>query len=174
MKLTQWILFASGVISALLISTTWQVPIVAQSTQPVLLAQQTAQTTDDQLPQLAQTEALPAREPMMTMPILQGSVSVQIENMTANTITYQALGDTEPRTLEADGDIALNNLRVPTTVTFSYVDMVRDRSTGSGLTKAEVRAEADGMLHLVIQPTTDLNTEVSNLTVESDGNVFVF
>ncbi|MEO1392205.1 MAG: hypothetical protein AAFV90_04775 [Cyanobacteria bacterium J06634_5] len=108
------------------------------------------------------------------MPILQGSVSVQIENMTANTLTYQALGDTEPRTLEADGDIALNNLLVPTTVTFSYVDMVRDRSTGSGLTKAEVRAEADGMLHLVIQPTTDLNTEVSNLTVESDGNVFVF
>ncbi|MEL6776692.1 MAG: hypothetical protein AAFO06_05500, partial [Cyanobacteria bacterium J06597_16] len=75
MKLTQWILFASGVISALLISTTWQVPIVAQSTQPVLLAQQTVQTTDDQLPRLAQTEALPAREPMMTMPILQGSVS---------------------------------------------------------------------------------------------------
>ncbi len=191
MKPTQWILFTSGVISALLVSTAHQSPIVAQtaqssqaipSSQAVPSSQATqftllAQTSQpaDELPQLSQTEsAPPVREPMMTMPVSQGRVSVHLENMTAEAITYQALGDTGPRTLDANGDITLENLRVPTTVTFSYANMVRDRSTGSGLTKAAVRSEEDGMLHLVIQPTNDLDTEVSNLTVESNGNVFVF
>ncbi|EDX85971.1 hypothetical protein S7335_3674 [Synechococcus sp. PCC 7335] len=42
------------------------------------------------------------------------------------------------------------------------------------MTTAEVSSVEDGTLKLVVQPTDDLDTEVSNLTVESGGGVFVF
>ena len=195
MKFTQWLLFSSGVLSALLVSVTYQglhSPQTAQA-QPLLLAQ----TTTDQLPQLppsnwvekptAPLQVVPApaaasvqanaaltREPMMMMSVPEGSVNVRIDNMTGESITYEALGDTEPRTLAAEGKVTLSNLRVPTTVTFSYEGEGRDRAWVQGLTMAEVSTESDGTLHLVVRPTDDLSAEASNLTVESNGGVFVF
>ena len=190
MKFTQWILFASGVTSAMLVSATYQTSVAPQTVQAQPL--QLAQTTTDQLPRLPQssrvdrstlpvpvdepvsTTASLGRAPTMTMEVPEGNVSVQIENMTAETLTYQALGDTELRRLAEGDDITLTNLQVPTTVTFSYAEIDRNRLTKSGLTAAKVSSETDGTLHLVVEPTDSLDTEASNLTVESGGRVFVF
>lgn len=187
MKSNHWILFCSGALSALIVSAVMHSPTIAQTDvdndlpqlstavevpefeAPVVPANPDISTTD-----VAQNSA--AREPMMAMPVsAAGSITVQIVNETADTLTYQALGDTEPRSLEADSLITLQNLRVPATVTFSFATVDRNRQTGTGLTKAELKSDpGTDMLQLVIQPTTDLDTEVSNLTVESNGNIFVF
>ncbi|EDX83748.1 hypothetical protein S7335_1445 [Synechococcus sp. PCC 7335] len=111
MTFTQSILFASGVISALLVTATYQTPVTSRTaqSQSVLLAQ----ATTDQLPQLPQSglantfipaDASLGRTPMMMMPIDEGRVSVSLENATAAPLIYQALGDTEPRTLAAGSD----------------------------------------------------------------------
>ena len=111
---------------------------------------------------------------MMTMPMATSSVSVYLVNETEEAIAYQALGDTEPRILAVGDSVTLQNLSVPATVTFSYETPPRDRQTGSGLTKALLTAESNNsLLKLAVQPTADLDSEVSNLTVESTGNVFV-
>ncbi|MEM6598090.1 MAG: hypothetical protein AAF810_26300 [Cyanobacteria bacterium P01_D01_bin.36] len=191
MTLNHWILFASGAISALLVSTTYDAPLIAQTTPeddlPHLLphlpavveaseATSIPQISPDlqiDTPEVAQSPI--ERAPAMTMPLAASSVSVQLINDTSEAIIYEALGDTEPRTLAAGKDVTLQSLSVPATVTFSYETTSRDRQTGTGLTKAELTAESnDSLLKLVVQPTTDLDSEVSNLTVESNGNVFVF
>jgi len=167
MKLSQWILFFSGVISALLVATAYQSPIVAQSALPQLSPQGG--------PAEIITQANPARVPSTVMAPADGSVSVQLINQTGQEISYQALGDTEPRVLAADSETTLQNLHVPATVTFAYKDIQKNRSTGSGLTQVDLRVnETKDHLDLVIQPTNSLDTEASNLTVESSGNVFVF
>ncbi|MEL6470413.1 MAG: hypothetical protein AAFQ74_11850 [Cyanobacteria bacterium J06623_4] len=187
MKLNHWILFCSGAFSALIASAVLYSPTIAQT------------DFDDDLPQLStaievpdfEAPVIPAnpstlaadvaqnsavREPMMTMTVsAAGSITVQLINETSDTLTYQALGDTAPRSLESNSSITLQNLRVPATVTFSFANVNRNRQTGTGLTKAELKSDpGTDMLQLVIQPTTDLDTEVSNLTVESNGNIFVF
>ena len=187
MALNHWILFASGVVSALLVSTAYDAPLIAQTTieddLPRLPAVAEALEVTDvpKLPQVSQTstpavaQMLPEREPVMTMPLAASNVSVHLVNETSEAIVYEALGDTEPRMLAAGSNITLQDLSVPATVTFSYEATPRDRQAGSGLTKAALTAEqGDSLLKLVVQPTTELDSEVSNLTVESNGNVFVF
>lgn len=196
MKFTQWILLASGFTSALLLSVMYQPLAVSQvvEAKPALLAQT---ATDDlpQLPQstrvdlvdtpiqadvparaesLVQANAAAGRTPAMTMSDLQGDVDVRIENMTDDAITYQALGDTEPRVLAANSETILSGLSVPATVTFSYEEIDRNRVTKSGLTQAEVEVNENGTLNLAVQATNDLSADASNLTIESGGNVFVF
>lgn len=190
MKFNQWILFFSGVVSALMLSTAYQAPIVAQG-----VSEQTAQDFSERAnqdasfritPVLAQlpiqpsateviTQANPVRTPSMVMSPQEGRVSVQIVNQTSEAISYQALGDTEPRVLAANSASTLQGLHVPATVTFAYKDIQKNRSTGSGLTKVDLRTnEAKDQLDLVIQPTDSLDADASNLTVESNGNVFIF
>ncbi|MEL6262497.1 MAG: hypothetical protein AAFR12_15665 [Cyanobacteria bacterium J06626_6] len=188
MKLNHWILFFSGIVSALIASTAYNSPTVAQINPHDGLPQL---STAVEVPELADpaTSVIPAnpaitvtevaqqppREPMMTMPVSEaGNVTVQIVNETEETLVYQALGDTEPRTIDASGLVTLQNLRVPATVTFSFATIDRNRQTATGLTKAELKpGPGNDMVQLVIKPTTDLDSEVSALTVESNGNIFV-
>lgn len=111
----------------------------------------------------------------MQMQVQGGSVSVRLVNNTTEAIAYEALGDTEPRSLEADGEIVLQNIQVPATVSFSYKDIQKNRQTRAGLTEAELQADTSGeMLNVVVSPTDELDSDVSVLTVESSGRVFVF
>lgn len=184
MKVNHWILFVSGAVSALLASTMYDTPLVAQTTRENDLPQLPAVTETTNLPRLPQNsqidvpevaQTLPERESVMTMSLSESSVNVYLMNETSETIVYEALGDIEPRTLAAGDTVALQALSVPATVTFFYEATPRDRQTGSGLTQAALTTEQENsLLKLAIQPTTELDSEVSNLTVESNGNVFVF
>lgn len=150
MRPNPWIAPILGIFVTLAVTTTHQLPLTAQVTQ--------------------------AREPMMTMPVsATGNVTVRLVNQTEQTLTYEALGDTQPRTLEADSEIVLQGLNVPATVTFFYKDVQKNRQAGEGLTEVLLTADdpAD-VLEVVVQPTTELDKDVSNLTVESNGNVFLF
>ena len=113
--------------------------------------------------------------PLMTVPVAQAGVTIRIVNQTADAITYEALGDTQPRTLTATSNVTLQSLNVPTTLTIFYEDIPKDRQTGTGLLQATLTMDdASGILTMIIQPTNDLNADVSNLTVEANGSVFVF
>lgn len=178
MKFSQCVLFVSGVISALLIATVYQAPIVAQGTSLAQLPQLGAQ---ELVVEPIEAEAIapanpraPAREHAMIMPLTSGSVSVHLVNNTPNSITYQALGDTEPRSLDPNEDIMLPDLQVPTTVTFTYRDVGENRPTGIGFIKADLRANAlADMLDLIVTPTDNPEIEVGSLMVESTGKVYL-
>ena len=113
--------------------------------------------------------------PLITVPVDQAGVTIRIVNQTADAITYEALGDTQPRALMATSDVTLQGLNVPTTLTFFYEDIPKDRQTGTGLLQATLTVDDDsGILNMIIQPTNDLDADVSNLAIEANGSVFVF
>ena len=90
---------------------------------------------------------------VVTVPVPQSLTTVRLVNQTAAPITYEALGDTQSRLLMA-GD---------------------DRQTGEGLLQAALGVDEDtGTIDVVISPTTALDADVSNITIEANGNVFVF
>ncbi|MEO0737791.1 MAG: hypothetical protein AAFZ35_13430 [Cyanobacteria bacterium J06649_12] len=113
--------------------------------------------------------------PVVTVPVPQSLTTVRLVNQTAAPITYEALGDTQSRLLMAGDEVTLQNLNTPATLTFFYGDIPKDRQTGEGLLQAALGVDEDtGTLDVVISPTTALDADVSNITIEANGNVFVF
>ncbi|MDV3349583.1 hypothetical protein SPB21_06030 [Leptothoe sp. ISB3NOV94-8A] len=124
-------------------------------------------------PLVAQAPAL--GDPVTTVPVAQDGITIRLVNQTTDTITYEALGDTQPRRLTPTADITLQQLNTPATLTFFYEDIPKDRQTGVGLLQTAINFdETTGVLDIIIRPTNDLDADVSNLTVEANGNVFVF
>lgn len=113
--------------------------------------------------------------PVTTMSIPQEGAAVRLLNQTPYSITYEALGDTQPRTLSTGDDVLLAGLNTPATLTFFYTEIPKDRQTGEGLLEASLQVdETTGALDVVLSPTVTLDLDVSNLTIEPNGNVFVF
>lgn len=117
----------------------------------------------------------PQLSPTITLPNTQETITVRLENQTPASITYEALGDTQPRLLTSGEEVLLQNLNTSATLTFFYQDIQKDRQIGEGLLEASLEVdEATGNLKVVIIPTRDLAADVSNITIEPNGNVFVF
>ena len=125
-----------------------------------------------QSPLLAQPQL---EAPLITVPVAPEGLTIRIVNQTTAAITYEALGDTQPRSLTAASDITLQGLNLPATLTFFYEDIQKDRQAGIGLLQATLTTDdASDVLTMIIQSTDDLDADVSNLTVEANGSVFVF
>ncbi len=149
MKIKQWTPLSLSVLATLLISATYPSPLSAQSPSSGI--------------------------PIATVSVAQEGITIRLVNQTSAPITYEALGDTQPRSLIATADITLQQLNAPATLTFFYQDIPKDRQAGTGLLQATmVVDETTGVLDVIIRPTNDLDADVSNLTVEENGNVFVF
>ena len=113
--------------------------------------------------------------PVMNIPVHQNSVTVRLENQTPEAITYEALGDTQPRLLTTGDQVILQNLNTPTTLTVFYQDIQKNRQSGEGLLRAFLEMDEDtNSLNVVIAPTNRVVMDVSNIIIESNGNVFVF
>ncbi len=101
----------------------------------------------------------------MVMPI-DGRVSVRLVNETNAPISYQAVGDTAPRTLQGKSSVMLQGLHIPATVTFHRKDngllMVRPQGSSQ-----------QGKLQLTLKETTDQGMDRSALRIEQNGAVFL-
>lgn len=149
MKAKPWTLLTLSFLTAMLVSTSQQRPLTAQSVSPP--------------------------PPIMTIPIVDASITVHLENQATASITYEALGDTQPRVLIPGDEVTLQNLNIPTTLTFFYKDIQKDRRAGEGLLKATLNIDdTTGAIDILVEPTSRLGADVSNITIEPNGDVFVF
>ena len=111
----------------------------------------------------------------ITVPVAPEGVTVRLVNQTDEAVTYEALGDTQSRLLGSGDDVTLRALSTPATLTFFYQDIQKDPQTGMGLLQTELSLnEATGVLDVVIRPTNSLDADVSNITVEPSGDIFMF
>ncbi len=94
-----------------------------------------------------------------------GRVTIMLMNETYAPITYQAIGDTAPRTLAGRTSVTLRGLRAPTTLTFDRQD--------SGLLRVypQVSSVTPGELEVKLSETTDLGVDKTALRVEGNGAV---
>jgi hypothetical protein len=96
---------------------------------------------------------------------IAGRITLTLVNETYVPITYQAIGDTSPRTLAGRSTITLRGLRAPTTLTFDRDD--------AGLLRVQPQASSTtpNELQVRLSETTNLGVDRLALRVERNGAV---
>lgn len=103
--------------------------------------------------------------PSTTVVLNQGKVSIKLVNQTGAKITYQAIGNTAPRSLPGKSNVTLKDLVAPITVTFKRDD--------GGLLNATGRSLTPGVLELTLDATTDLGIDKQSMQIQPTGDVFL-
>ncbi len=118
--------------------------------------------------QQTQSSVIQTQQPSVAMVMpTDGRVTVRLVNKTNAPVSYQAIGDTAPRTLQGKSDVVLRGLRIPATVTFHR------RDSGLLMVTPQSASSQQGMLQLTLQETTDLGMDRSALRIERSGAVFL-
>ncbi len=98
--------------------------------------------------------------------LADGKVNIRLVNETGADITYQVIGDTQPRMLQGKSNVMLQGLNAPTTLTLYRKDR--------GLLQVVPQATSTpGMLEVKLDETTDQNMNKGSVRVQEDGTVFV-
>jgi hypothetical protein len=95
-------------------------------------------------------------------------VNVTLINKTNANISFQAIGDTEVRTLAGRQTVTLRGLRSPVTLTLDRND------SGLLLVTPKADEKTPGTLEVTLDTTTDLGIDAPTLRVESNGSVFLY
>lgn len=95
-------------------------------------------------------------------------VNITLINKTNAAISYQAIGDTQIRTLPGRETVTLRELRVPTTLTFDRQDFGLLNITPKQSEKAP------GTIEVTLDAATNLAADGTTLRVEDNGSVFLY
>jgi hypothetical protein len=95
-------------------------------------------------------------------------VNITLVNKTNAAISYQAVGDTQVRTLPGRTTVTLQGLRVPTTLTLDRQD--------SGLLQVTPKQsqKTPGTIEVTLDTNTNLATDGTTMRVEENGSVFLY
>lgn len=94
-----------------------------------------------------------------------GTVDVKLRNNTNATISYEAVGHTQPRFIPGGEDVVLQNLPTPVTITMVRPDQ--------GLIQVIPASPQQGMLEVSLQEETTLDDNQGVLRIQDDGRVFL-
>jgi hypothetical protein len=117
--------------------------------------------------------SIPAQPPLpeelgtaiATVMPMNGSISIQLVNNTNAAVTYEVIGDTEPRMLMARQSVTLSGLSVPTTVTTVRQD--------DGFLNLNAVSTAPGRLEVSLEEEPNLDETQGVLRIQNDGQVYV-
>jgi hypothetical protein len=106
--------------------------------------------------------------PKARIALASNRVNVMLMNKTNAAITYQAVGDTAPRTLPGRSTILLRGLKTPLTLTLDRQD--------AGLLKVtpQPSSKTPGTLEVTLDTTTNLGADATTLRIENTGSVFLY
>ncbi|WP_066380077.1 MULTISPECIES: hypothetical protein [unclassified Anabaena] len=98
--------------------------------------------------------------------LANGRVNVNLVNNTGAEVTYQVIGDTEPRTLQGNSNVMLQGLGAPVTLTIYRKD--------GGLVKVIPQPTGEaGMLRVTLNSTTEPGEDKGTVRIQQDGTVFL-
>jgi hypothetical protein len=115
---------------------------------------------------LTPDEALPPAGAQISP--VNGTVTVKLINKTNAAINYQAVGDTEFRTLAGVSSITLQNLKIPVTLTAYRQDR------GLLIMTPKVVEGKAKVLEITLDATTDFSVDKTIIRIEATGLVFVY
>lgn len=104
-------------------------------------------------------------EPIAMVTPMDGQLMVSMTNNTGAMVTYEVVGDTARRMLEAGESTTLRGLSLPSTITLVRQD--------SGLLDIEAESMEEGMLSLSLTAEPSLDDTQGVLRIQEDGQVFV-
>lgn len=102
-----------------------------------------------------------------TLALQSGKVNVHLKNTTNTSITYQAIGDTQPRTLTGGSEVMLQGLSAPMTLTFLRPD-------GGLVNVRPMTSSEPGMLELMLNEAVGLNNSQTTVRIQSSGQVLAY
>lgn len=105
------------------------------------------------------------RNPATTIELRTGTVDITLINATNTEITYQVLGNTEPRSLPAGETVLLLELPAPIQMTFNRSD--------SGFLDASLDSAGAGLLQVTLDEALEFASSEAGLIVEESGNVII-
>jgi len=97
----------------------------------------------------------------------QGQIRMRLKNNMQTTVTYQALGQTSPRSLNGGEEVLLQNLPVPMTLTVL-------RSDGGLVSIVPMSNAQENVLGLSFNEANGLNDSQLTVRVQSQGQVYAF
>jgi hypothetical protein len=98
---------------------------------------------------------------------INGTVDIRLQNDTTTSITYQVIGNTEPRTLGGGQAVVLRAIPVPATLTLVRPD-------GGFVRVIPLATEASSTLSLSLVGTGDLGENIRTLSVQPNGQVLAY
>lgn len=96
---------------------------------------------------------------------INNQLNLSLVNNTGALVTYEVLGDTQPRELMPDESAMLQDLPLPKTVTLVRPD--------AGLLDIAGESMEDGMLQISLSAETRLDNTQGVIRIQPDGQVFV-
>jgi hypothetical protein len=134
----------------------------AQAEQPQRFnSELNAATRISQLPPIRSRQ-----EVVATLGTVSGPVNVVVQNDSQADITYQVIGDTEPRDLAGGEEAELTGLQVPITLSFYR--------NGGGLINPSVEVSPDSdRIHLHLNTADTLDNDRGVMVVEESGNIYL-
>ena len=113
-------------------------------------------------------DALALPPPGIQIAPINGTVTVKLVNKTNAAINYQAVGDTEFRTLAGESSVTLQKLKTPITLSAYRQDrgLLNMVPTIVG-SKAQV-------LEITLDATTDFSVDKTIIRIEATGLVFIY
>lgn len=117
--------------------------------------------------QIAQLPPIRSRQEVVaSLNPVSGPVSVVVQNDSQADLTYQVIGDTEPRDLASGEEAELTNLQVPITLSFY-------RKSG-GLINPSVEVSQDSdRIRLYLNSADTLDRDRGVMVVEESGNIYL-
>ncbi len=104
---------------------------------------------------------------LTTIALQAGQVNVRLKNQTNTSITYQAIGHTQQRTLTRGEDVLLQDLSAPVTMTLLRPD-------GGLVRVASGENSKPGVLVLMLTEATGLSDSQNTVRIQSSGQVFAY
>lgn len=106
--------------------------------------------------------------PQAKVTLSSDRVNVMLTNKTSAAISYQAIGDTQVRTLPGRTTVTLRGLRVPTTLT------LRRQDSGLLQVMPKQSEKSPSTIEVTLDATTNLATDGITMRVERNGSVFLY
>lgn len=135
---------------------------------PIAGIAQNTPTKQNELQAQAQPMPLPRNvlDPVAYVRPGNEPVAVEIINGTNTWVTYQAIGETDERTLGGGDETMLMDLQIPLTVTF-------ERSDG-GLIQAEPEIIAPGEIRIYLNEAYNLDSDIGNMRIDTNGSMYLY
>lgn len=173
-KLTQWLKAIGSGITIATAGTFWLTTgaIAQRNPNPSVFSEppfnQGQRPTPATTPSPEPT-ASPVRTPVSTIKPVDGKVTIKLINQTYTNVVYKELGgETAPRTLAGRSEVTLQNLSTPVNLNFYRPDR------GFLIVNLQPAADAENRLEVTMTETADQGLGKTSLTIEPDGNVYLY
>lgn len=116
----------------------------------------------------------PTPRAVATLRVINDRANLRLTNRTTEPVSYQAIGDTQVRTLAVNQTVTLRSLRVPVNLSFQFQNRGETRGEFN-FVRASLRPNnSAGLLEVTLTETGNSVAGHSFVAIEPDGKIYLY